>query len=377
MKKRVVIFTASTGQGHNQVASSMKIELENKGCEVSIIEPLKEISKSLDLLVSDGYRVLATKMPKMYGTIYKMSNSNHLLNKPVERISQKTLHMKLKEIINAIEPDLVISTHPIMVKTICNLKNSGYYTGAFISIITDYLPHEFYISNLVDAYIVGSQYTKDKVIERGINPNKIFVHGIPIKREFSESKTTMTKSDEFTILLMGGSMGLSSIKKAYKTLTGLSYNLKLIVVCGNNESLKKTLEYKYGIDFVNKDIEVLGFTDKISQYMEISDLIITKPGGLTVTEAFAKNTPMLIPYFIPGQEEENAEMLVEVGAAFRVDNTKELGLLIESLIENRGMLDVVKDNMYNVSKDHSLDHTIELCMNLIDYNSDMAVQHAK
>lgn len=376
MKNKVIIFTASTGYGHNQVALSMKNELEAKKCTVHIIEPFKEVSKSLDILVSDGYRVLATKMPKMYGTIYKMSNQR-LLGKPVEKISIKAIEEKLEEIVLSIQPDLVISTHPLIVKGMCSLKNNGSYNGPFVSVITDYLPHKSYISPFVDAYIVGSEYTKRKVVEKGIHPSRVFVHGIPINRNFRESDHSMLKSDFFTVLLMGGSMGMSGIKKVYKELVNISSPIKLIVVCGNNVQLKKSLE-KYCIYDKNKDVTIVGFTNQISQYMEISDVIITKPGGLTVTEAFAKNIPMIIPFFIPGQEAENADMLFEIDAAIKIDNIKEMGQLIESLMKDNSILTKIRHNMSKVSKDHSLDNAINLCIRLMDGQEDsVGMKYAK
>jgi processive 1,2-diacylglycerol beta-glucosyltransferase len=370
MHSRVIIFSASTGYGHNQVALALKKELEEKNIDVKIIEPFKEVSKSLDLMISDGYRVLATKMPKMYGRIYKISN-NVLINKPVSIISIKALHNKIHKILEEYRPDLVISTHPLIVKTMCALKQKSIYGGPFISVITDYMPHEFYISNLVDAYIVASEYTKIGVIERGITPNKIFVYGIPIKREFLQCQNTLTKSKVFTILLMGGSMGVNSIKKAYKNLLNIPYPLKIIIVCGNNEALKKSLEEKYKKENNTKEVQILGFTNQIPQLMEIADVIITKPGGLTVTEALAKNIPMIIPYFIPGQEEENASVLLSAGAAFKVDSVKELNELVSGLVINPHKLNEVKTNMKIIAKDHSLDNAVKLCSDLILYYKEM------
>lgn len=370
MNHKVIIFSASTGHGHNQVALSLKKEFERKNIEAQIIEPFKETSKSLDVIVSDGYRVLATKMPKMYGRIYKISN-NSLIDKPVSKMSIKALHNKIEEILNEYEPSLVISTHPLIVKTMCAIKQKNIYKGPFVSVITDYLPHESYISNSVDAYIVASEYTKQGVVERGINPNKVYVYGIPIKREFHQCQSTLTKSDLFTILLMGGSMGVSAIKKAYKNLLNVPYPIKIIIVCGNNETLKKSLQEKYLTHDTNKEVGILGFTNQIPQLMDISDIIITKPGGLTVTESLAKNIPMVIPYFIPGQEEENARVLVNAGAAFKVDSIKELNELTVDLINNPNKLFEVKRNMEIIAKDHSIDNAVKLCSDLINYHKEM------
>lgn len=366
MKSKVIIFTASTGYGHNQVAIAMKNELDTKGCEVTIIEPFKEVSKSLDILLSDGYRVLATKMPKVYGRIYHMSNKR-FLGKPVEVFSVKVIEDKLEQIVVTYQPDLVISTHPLIVKAMCSLKKRYKYDGPFVSVITDYMPHKSYISQLVDAYIVGSQYTKTKLMDRGISEERIFVHGIPIGRAFKENINQMDKSDEFTVLLMGGSMGINGIKKVFKELLNLQTKVKLIVVCGNNKTLKKALEERLSIIETTVDVTILGFTNQISQYMEISDVIITKPGGLTVTEAFAKNIPMIIPFLIPGQEEENAEVLVKIGAAIRAEGPKSICSYIEKFIKEPLVLEWMKENMRTVSVEHSLDDAVDLCFNLMKF----------
>lgn len=364
MKKTIVIVSASTGYGHNQVAGALKLEFEEKGYEAVIVEPLKEVSKSLDILVSDGYKILATLMPKMYGTIYKISN-NETMNKPVAKIFIKALRDKIEEIVNFENASMIISTHPLLVDVISSLKGDGIIDIPFLSIVTDFLPHQSYISDNVDAYLVGSSYTKNGIVARGISPDKVYSYGIPIKRIFREDVITEKKEDIFTILLMGGSMGVSSIKKALKNLLNIEDKLKIIVVCGNNDTLKNSIDEKYSEYIPNKYIEILGFTDKIPELMELSDVIITKPGGLTVTEALTKNIPMIIPYFIPGQEEENAEVLVNAGAAIKVDSVKELDEVVGVLMNDPSKIKWLKQNMKEMSKDHSIDKTINLCLELM------------
>lgn len=365
MKKTIVIVSASTGYGHNQVAGALKLEFEEKGYKAVIVEPLKEVSKSLDMLVSDGYKILATLMPKMYGTIYKISN-NETMNRPVAKIFIKALTDKIEEIVNFENASMIISTHPLLVDVISSLKGDGIIDIPFLSIVTDFLPHQSYISDNVDAYLVGSSYTKNGIVARGISPDKVYCYGIPIKRIFREDVVTEKKEDIFTILLMGGSMGVSSIKKALKNLLNIEDKLKIIVVCGNNDTLKNSIDEKYSEYIPNKYIEILGFTDKIPELMELSDVIITKPGGLTVTEALTKNIPMIIPYFIPGQEEENAEVLVNAGAAIKVDSVKELDEVVGVLMNDPSKIKWLKQNMKEMSKDHSIEKTINLCLELME-----------
>lgn len=375
MNKRIIIVSASTGHGHNQVADALKLELGQKGYEALVVEPLKEVSKSLNILVSDGYKILATLMPKMYGTIYKISN-NETMNKPVAKIFLSALRDKIEELVKTEDAGLIISTHPLIVDVISTLKRDGIIDIPFLSVVTDFLPHQSYINDDVDAYVVGSSYTKNGFVARGISPDKVHVFGIPIKRIFTEDMVIKKDDNIFTILLMGGSMGVSSIKKALKNLLNVEEELRIIVVCGNNDTLRLSLEEKYEEFIPNKHIEVLGFTDKIPELMEVSDVIITKPGGLTVTESLAKNIPMIIPYFIPGQEEENAEVLVNAGAAIKVDSINELDEVVEVLMKDPSKMLWLKQNMGAMSKDHSIDSTIELCINLMNNHITMEKKNA-
>lgn len=120
------------------------------------------------------------------------------------------------------------------------------------------------------------------------------------------------------------------------------------------------------------EVEILGFTDRVPELMDKSDVIVSKPGGLTVTESLAKNIPMIIPYCIPGQEQENAEVLVEAGAAIRVEGSRELAYTINGLIDNPVQLEVLKTNIRTIAKDHSLDKAILLCMEVCGSFEEMA-----
>lgn len=360
MKGNVIIFSASTGHGHNQVAYTLKNELELQSFNVRVVEPFKETSPYLDEFVSDGYKILATRAPKMFGTLYKMSNKTYI-NKSISRYTRHRIEDKLHELLESHETDMVICTHPLFVKAISYMKHTGRFDGKVISVITDYLPHECYVSQEVDAYIVGSSHTKAALIRRGIYTDRIHVHGIPIKREFAFRQVNLVHSEYFTVLLMGGSMGVSGMKKAYKKLMAIQSPMKVYVVCGNNKSMKNTLQY-YSTGC--HDVELLGFTDRVPELMELSDVIISKPGGLTVTESLAKEIPMIIPYCIPGQEQENSDVLTEAGAAIRVDGSRKLAATVEELMANPMQLEVLKHNIRKIAKNHSLDNAVQLCMDV-------------
>jgi len=346
---KVMIFSASTGHGHNQAADCLKKELEASGYSVRIVEPLKkEESWIMEALIDDGYHILATRLPKMYGKLYKITY-NEFLNKNVKRILNRTMDNVIEQLIQEYKPDLLITTHPLHVSVVSYLKASGRLNLPFISLVTDYMAHQFYVNSFVDAYIVGSPYTKDTLTEKGVPENKIHIFGIPVREEFRQPRL-IRNNDVFTLLIMGGSMGIPYIRKCLKTLMENRHHLRVLVVCGSNRKLWTDLAKKYAGTFNGKDVVIYGFTSNIHDLMDQSDVIITKPGGLTVSEAINKNIPIIIPFFIPGQEEENTEILVKSGVAVRTSKISELNPLIDSFCLNPGLLEEMRKNASDLAR---------------------------
>ncbi|MGI6450121.1 MAG: MGDG synthase family glycosyltransferase [Desulfitobacteriia bacterium] len=361
---KVLILSASTGHGHNQAAKCLKSELEASGYTVSIVEPVKEESKFMEKLVDDGYQLLASRLPKMYGKLYKITYHKYV-NKGVVTFLNLTLSTTIFQLIQEHTPDLLIVTHPLFVNVVSLLKADGKIDLPFIAIVTDYMAHLFYVNKYVDAYIVGSRYTKDTLTEKGVSADKIYAYGIPIRKEFRQPRREH-KDNTFTILLMGGGMGVPYMRKCLEKLLINKHNFRLLVVCGNNQKLKTSLENKLaGLTTGGKEIKIYGFTPNIADLMDESDVIVTKPGGLTVTEAINKNIPIIIPFFIPGQEEENTEILVRAGLAVRVSDTKELNQLIDRFVENPNLLLDMRQRAEELSRELSPDSIIQLTDRLI------------
>lgn len=360
---KVLILSASTGHGHNQAAKSLKNELESAGYVVGIAEPLKEEGRVMELLVDDGYNMLASKLPKMYGTIYKITG-HRFVNKGVVTFFNLTLSRTVFQLVEQHKPDLLISTHPLLVNVVSFLKASGKISLPFIAIVTDYMAHRFYVNQFVDAYIVGSSYTKDTLIEKGVPDHKIFTYGIPIRKEFRQPRKRK-RDNIFTVLVMGGSMGIPYIKKCLEKLVKNSHLSRIFVVCGNNHKLKNELDEKYAGMVQGKEIKILGFTPNIHELMDESDIIVTKPGGLTVTEAINKNIPIIIPFFIPGQEEENTEILVKAGVAVSVSNITELNDVVSHFYEDPALLEIMRLKAQEISRELSPDSIVQLADRLV------------
>ena len=365
--KKILILTASTGQGHNQAADCLTAEIKNKGFEAIKYDFIKGSTKFMNSLIVDGYELLASKMPAFYGKIYNISDVEKINNNLLEYALTK-VEKKAYKVIKEINPDVIIGTHAFSVSVVCKIKQKKNIDIPFISIITDYKAHYAYIDKRVDAYITGSDYTKEQLILKGIPRENIYSFGIPVSKVFyGNSEISATRLDDrFSVLLMGGSMGLKGIEKVLQEIINNKNNLKIIVVCGKNEELKRRLEDKFQGEFKNKTLKILGFTTNIPELMGLADIIITKPGGLTVSEAIAKKLPMILPFAIPGQETENAEFLKEEGAALVPESIEDINTMIDMLIENPNKILEIKNNISKLNKSSSLDNIVGLIEKLIN-----------
>lgn len=386
MQKKVLIMSASTGGGHNRAARAIKEELTNKSIDgitidCEIIDSLKIVNGTMDKLISRGYEKSAKYTPKAWGGVYKLTESNLISRNEFKDNSLTSLiSRKLKKLIEVKKPDLIIGTHPFPMIALSTLKKHSQlsknnelstFTESFhkyyqnldipplITVLTDYTTHSAYIQNEIDYYIAGHEYVKELLIEDGIEAEKIKPYGIPVEKSFLTNRSRETVLSElnldpnkFTVLLMGGSFGAGSIKDTLSELISIDRDFQIIVITGRNKSLKEKLEknlmsHEQSID---KNICVLGFTDKMNDLLSAVDILVSKPGGLTTTESLLKEVPMIVPYFIPGQEEENLDFLSNCGASLRTSKKYTLSIILKVLIDNPDRIEMTKENIRSIKK---------------------------
>lgn len=363
--KKVLILSASTGQGHNQAADSLSVAFKKRGFETSRRDFLEGSSKLLLALFVGSYEVSAMNFPGMYGLFYKLTN-----NPTINTLSTIPFYLVRKRVFNMIKeenPDLIVTTHPLSICLISGLKRMGVKVP-FISIVTDFKAHYTYVSKSTDLYITGSKFTKNWLIKKGINEDKIYPLGIPIKEDFflrDPNIDDIKQDGYFNVLLMSGSMGLRNISFVLEELLKNPNKLRITVICGNNKELKKNLDHHLSENYKDKKLHILGFSNDIASFMEYSDVLISKPGGLTVTESVAKNLPLIIPFSIPGQESENTEFLTSNGLALSVDKISDINTLINDLIENPSKLSEIKFRIKALSDTYSIEKIIDLSEKLI------------
>lgn len=336
----ILIFTAATGGGHKRAAAAIEAKIKDISPEtnVTVVDAMKAIGKVYDKTICGGYHFMATKIPKVYGKCYKITDRKNLMYKAVMR-SNTMMSNKLLETINQYSPDAVIICHPFVTTMISKLRRKGKTDVKAISLITDYDAHRTYIVPYIDAYVLAEPQMAEKLIkEYEVEEDIIYPLGIPIFDRFTSpfSKEEICKREELdpsvpTVLLMAGSFGVTSVLDFYKQLALNSENIQFIVITGNNKKLYNHLEklsHELGAD---KRTKLLFFIDNVEDYMHVSDLIVTKPGGLTVTESIACNLPMAIYSAFPGQERYNADFLTKEKAAVMLEKNNGAQQIIELL----------------------------------------------
>ncbi len=323
---KVLILTISTGQGHTASARAISEYLKSKGAECRILDQYKYISPALSDTVEKGYLLSTKYAPKTYAKFYRMLEKDEFkLGEDMikmDLVLNKILTYKTIRYIDDFCPDVIICSHLFSAKSITAMKNrlSGIKT---IGIITDFTVHPMWYETNLDYYVTPTHLLGNQMKKNGIPEEKILPFGIPIDAKFSKNTDKKTAREMLnienkqTVMVMMGSMGFGNIAREIKTLDGLEDDFQIIAVCGKNERAYKRLlrtnfKHKvYPYEFVN-NVEVM---------MDASDILVTKPGGLTVSEALSKAVPMLIESPIPGQEDRNKEFLLNNGLAMFITKT--------------------------------------------------------
>lgn len=397
MSKKVLIMSASTGGGHNRAARAIKEELEsrtidNMSIECEIVDSLKLVNNTMDKVISRGYEKSALYTPKAYGSVYRFSETtiaskNEFKTNPLTSLMAR----KFKHLLNESTPDLIIGTHPFPMIALSTLKKNNnihslsrsesFYKSTkvdippMISVLTDYTTHSTWIQNEIDYYIVGHEYVKELLVYEGVDSEKVKAYGIPVEKSFlshRDRETVLTElglsPEKLTVLLMGGSFGAGNIKETLEDLIAIYRDFQILVITGRNEHLKDKLSKMLDSTIHNKNICLLGYTNKMNDILASIDVLISKPGGLTTTEALLNDVPMIVPYFIPGQEEENLDFLTNCGAALRTTKKYSLPVLLKVLIDDPSRLDNLRKNIKSIRKFDSAVNISNLVVDILSGN---------
>lgn len=373
--KKIMIFYGSYGGGHLSAAKSIKEYIENNylDTKIEMIDCVEYINKVLNKVTTKAYEEFAKKAPEVWGFIYKKSERG-LVSK-LSNDSNKLMAIKLKNLLQDFDPDYVISTHPFSSQMCAYLKKKEKVNFKLATIMTDFAPHDQWLlyPEYVDYFFVAHSKMKQQLIQKGISANKIYATGIPLSNRFLKTYNKddilkefgLVKDKKIVLFFAGGEFGLgkSTTTEVLKIFAEDFNDLQIIAIAGRNESMKKKFEYIVNSSGRQDSIKVLDYTNKVPELMSISDLVVTKPGGLTTTESLASNLPIVIINPIPGQEEENASFLENNGVGIWIKKQDDIKERLESILRNPKKLDEMKHHIRELSKPNSTENICKTILN--------------
>lgn len=368
--KKILIFYASYGGGHLSAANSIKDYLSNhyENIDVELIDCMKYINKPIEKITTTAYNEMAKKAPWAWGKIYSDSQKGPLAH--ITTRSNQVFAIKLLRLLREKKPDLIISTHPFGSQMCSYLKRKGKITSKIATILTDFAPHDQWLvgSDYTDYFFVAHNKMKEYLISKNIPENKIFATGIPISNKFLETFNTSKilsslglKENLKTVLFFAGGkfgLGKSRTLEIFNTFVNDFNNIQVIAISGKNKKMYE--EFNQIVKIANKTdfIKVFEFVNNVPELMAVSDVVITKPGGLTTTESLVSGLPMIIINPIPGQEEENAQFLEHSNVGIWLKKQMNITETISNFLSDDEKLKEMKENTKKISNRNS---TKDIC----------------
>jgi len=344
-KPRVLLLSASSGAGHVRAAQALeKAFLATGECQVEHIDVIQYVSRLFQRIYDKAYISMVRRAPELMGVLYDRTDQpwQHLRRRvAMDRLNTQPMIRMLKRV----QPDLCVATHFLPAEIIAWLIAKRRLKTRHAIVVTDYDVHAMWLTRTVDRYYVAIEEAAEYLARLGVPREIVRVTGIPIDPLFAvKPEKTMARNrlnldpGAPTILISAGGYGIGPVEQLVRDLLELQEPWQIVAIAGKAEKVHKRLaEIARGAGTLPSGAAKLcpvGFTTEMDQYMAAADLLIGKAGGLTTSEALARGLPMALIEPIPGQEERNADHLLEAGAAIRCNNLPAAAWKIAGLLNN-------------------------------------------
>ena len=370
---KILFLSIPTGGGHHQAARAMERYFEGReDVECRMLDMAENVNSALAEAVSKGYILTTSVTPKLFGAIYDLLDARE--NPGTEasrtiRVLMSAFQKKLCAYIDTFRPDIIVSTHPFCTITLNRAAKHHAIPAYLISIVTDFTVHPFWEQARSDYYVIASELLKFQALKKWGTVDQVLPLGIPIHPKFatkqpkSEARKALGLEDKFTVLIMMGSMGYgTSTKDAIKSLDRLEGDFQILAVCGSNKKLKSRLDRLH----VTKKLVTYGYVDHVDVLMDACDCIVTKPGGLTTSEALAKRLPIIMLDPIPGQEDRNKEFMLNNGIAMHISENFGVEEAVYQLLNNPFKAEQMIANTAHFAKPHAAKELGEFILSLYE-----------
>lgn len=364
---KILILSASIGHGHLRAAEALEqgLRLWFPGYESRHVDIMETVPALMRVAYKDMYLKMVQSFPELWGYLYARSDSGSpgrgkldSLRKKLESASSG----ELRDIIEDYRPDQIICTHFTPQQVLGRWKAKGRLNTPLWVCVTDFVAHRYWLEKGMDGYFTATEENVFRMRRRGLENENIYPYGIPVVPSFippsDPQAARVEAAQQFGLdpakkcfLLMGGGAGIGDMLGFARDLVNMDASFQLVVLTGNNQELLRDLQELAGQ--YPGQLFPLGFTLEVHKLLAASDLVLSKPGGLTTSECLAMGKPMLIYSSIPGQEDFNADYLLENGAAMKAPDSSGLVWRIRKALENPALLKNMSENALKLSKPHS------------------------
>jgi len=335
---KILVIHASAGAGHLKAAEALHKTIQKyTDHEAVLVDGLDYTYPAFKNMYREIYAFLISKFPRVWGAAFWLLDIGGLqafirwIRRGYNSLNGQRLHRFLKEE----QFDYIFSTHFMPTEVSAALKRAGKIQSKIVTIVTDFDVHKIWTAKEIDYYAVASEWTKRKMQKLGIEEKRILVSGVPTDEKFAQlpdlgvlKKQLGLKEDIFTVLIATGSFGIGPIEEIIQVLE----DFQVIVVCGHNKSLFQRLS-----QHKNELVKILGLVDNMHELMAVADVMVTKPGGLSISEALVSQLPMIFFNAIPGQETGNIRVLKEYGVGISDCSIKEIVQELKKFRDSRDM----------------------------------------
>jgi len=370
-RQTIAIFSVSAGTGHLRAAEALKATAEKKFPHVTAIHiDLMDLVPTLFKRVyADSYFPIVERHPALWGYLYDKSDRKKedskldRLRVAIERLNTQ----KLKDVLRAIKPDHVLCTHFLPAELFSRWRRKKSFTRPVWVVITDFDVHMLWVHEHLSGYCTAAEEVAWRLQNREVSADTIHVTGIPIMPAFVEVPTRAESAralginpERTTLLLMSGGAGVGEIHKLARRLLGIGGDFQLIALAGKNKRLLQDLQ-KVSREYPGRMIP-MEFTQTIERVMAVSDMAITKSGGLTTSECLAMGLPMIVVSPIPGQEERNADFLLEHGAGLKTYDEAGLEFRVKMLLKDPRKLEDMRRNALRLGRPNAAENILNIVL---------------
>jgi len=350
MTKRILFLYLTKHSGH--YAAAMAIEQAARRLdghvESMLLDSFSHANPVLSKVTLRAYLAALKAAPEIWEWMYDNPEFKERTAK-IRDLLNRGNSKKLQRILDGFQPDVVVCTQAFACGVLASWKQAtGNGWPALVGVLTDFVAHRYWAHEKVDLYIAPNDDTKRSLVSQGVPPERVRVHGIPVGDRFNQTadraavyKGLGLKSGMPMVLVMGGSLGLGPMKSVIRKLDKLPQPFNIVAVTGKNEELKERLERRG--QKLRHPTKVFGFVENVHDLMDVAEMVITKPGGITTAECLVKRLPMIIINPIPGQEAKNTEFLLSQDVAVEAEDASDVMLFVDEFLRNPERLRQMRD----------------------------------